>query len=472
MTRILGAPQSPEPSMNTMGLFKNRIKRISAVFCLLALFLLSYGLFGLFDLSLPERERHPEARYHILEFLEKPQTEPKPAGTTLEDRDPPVHEKYGTFSLNSDLHCLNKESPQKTIQRGPYWVFQNYIKGERIFNCNETITYTTHADPTFLDNLEPLLERWQGPVSLAIYAPGKDFQRSVESILFFRHCGPSSLVKDWVSFHLFFSTDFLPPQAYQLLKPEDLTKQPVNCTQLADRAVGKLFQAEHKLDYPINVARNIAREMATTHFLFPSDIELYPSPGLIPDFLAMIQRNGPELREAKNPRVFVNAIFEIEIGQELPSTKEELTRTYAQGMTQSFHNSICPTCHKIPGFYAWLKDLKNDTMRVFQTSKRAPPYIHWEPIFIGTNAEPFYDERLSWQGQGDKMTQAYVMCVQNYDFHILSNSFLIHKPGIKSKKESHLKKEWKKVQKQKELITRIVMPQLKRIFGSRPECTL
>ena len=32
--------------------------------------------------------------------------------------------------------------------------------------------------------------------------------------------------------------------------------------------------------YPVNVARNIARESAATHFVFPSDIELYPSPGM------------------------------------------------------------------------------------------------------------------------------------------------------------------------------------------------
>ena len=32
--------------------------------------------------------------------------------------------------------------------------------------------------------------------------------------------------------------------------------------------------------YPVNVARNIARESSATHFVFPSDIELYPSPGM------------------------------------------------------------------------------------------------------------------------------------------------------------------------------------------------
>ena len=28
-----------------------------------------------------------------------------------------------------------------------------------VIRCNESITYTTHGDFTFLDNLEPLLER-------------------------------------------------------------------------------------------------------------------------------------------------------------------------------------------------------------------------------------------------------------------------------------------------------------------------
>ena len=58
-------------------------------------------------------------------------------------------------------------------------------------------------------------------------------------------------------------------------------------------------------------------------------------------------------------------------------------------------------------------------MRVFRVAKRYWPYDIWEPFFIGTNAEPFYDERLTWEGKGDKMTQAYQMCVLDYEFHIL-----------------------------------------------------
>lgn len=46
-----------------------------------------------------------------------------------------------------------------------------------------------------------------------------------------------------------------------------------------------------------------------------------------------------------------------------------------------------------------------EKMRVFHIAKRYRPHHHWEPIYIGTNKEPIYDERLSWEGQSDKMTQ-------------------------------------------------------------------
>ena len=36
------------------------------------------------------------------------------------------------------------------------------------------------------------------------------------------------------------------------------------------------YKKKLSLDYPVNVARNVARLTAATHFVFPSDIELYP----------------------------------------------------------------------------------------------------------------------------------------------------------------------------------------------------
>lgn len=61
--------------------------------------------------------------------------------------------------LRELLGCQDKSMLRRTAQRGDYWVLYNYVPARRWFRCDESITYTTHADFTFLDNLEPLLNR-------------------------------------------------------------------------------------------------------------------------------------------------------------------------------------------------------------------------------------------------------------------------------------------------------------------------
>lgn len=66
------------------------------------------------------------------------------------------------FSFNRLLiHCHDKEYEPQTVQRGDFWVLKNYVRADHgELRCFETLTYTTHADYTFLDNLIPLLERY------------------------------------------------------------------------------------------------------------------------------------------------------------------------------------------------------------------------------------------------------------------------------------------------------------------------
>lgn len=49
--------------------------------------------------------------------------------------------------------------------------------------------------------------------------------------------------------------------------------------------------------------------------------------------------------------------------------------------------------------------LKILDLGIFHIGKRIGYFVHWEPIYIGTNDDPHYDERLSWEGKSDKMTQ-------------------------------------------------------------------
>ena len=65
-----------------------------------------------------------------------------------------------TENVFQPIQCLEKDTRPQITMRGQYWVFYNYVPAEKKFKCNETVTYTTHCDHTFLDNLVPLLKRY------------------------------------------------------------------------------------------------------------------------------------------------------------------------------------------------------------------------------------------------------------------------------------------------------------------------
>lgn len=169
--------------------------------------------------------------------------------------------------------------------------------------------------------------------------------------------------------------------------------------------------------------------------------------------------------------VYVLPIFEIERSCQVPGNKSELVELFQHGSAVWFYYQICPTCHEIPQADDWIESGVDDEyeMKVFATTKRQGQFNHWEPIYIGTNDDPFYDERLSWEGKSDKMSQAYVMCLLDYDFDVLSNAFLVHKPGIKSLAEAareHLE------QMNKQLIADKILKEIKVFYGERRGCKI
>lgn len=63
--------------------------------------------------------------------------------------------------LRSIVNCQDKSFEPVTRQRGEFWVLHNFVKAEHgPLGCHETVTYTTHGDFTFMDNLVPLLEKF------------------------------------------------------------------------------------------------------------------------------------------------------------------------------------------------------------------------------------------------------------------------------------------------------------------------
>ncbi|PSN44806.1 hypothetical protein C0J52_25714 [Blattella germanica] len=386
----------------------------------------------------------------------------------LQVPEPSVNENGTLNKLEDVVKCHDKSMVPRIAQRSDFWVLYNYIPASRKFRCHETITYTTHADYTFLDNLVPLLDRWRGPVSLAIHAPGTDFAPTMEAIRYVRDC-TSPLISEYVTFHIFFGTRHVPKQ---VPFSSAVLAESANCSLPApwiNVTAAQLYKTRAKILYPVNIGRNIARESAVTHFILPSDIELYPSPGLIDNFLEMIRRQDPPLLH-RNPKVFPLPIFELEKGVELPNNKTQLVNMLKNGTAIPFHKKLCPGCHNIPKSKEWMAAKETVGLHVFHIGKRTGYFVHWEPIFIGTHEDPLYDERLSWEGKSDKMTQGYALCVLDYEFQILDNAFLVHKPGIKT-----MKKDPQRAMlagKTNALIRKVIFPELKVLYGTKKGCAV
>lgn len=156
--------------------------------------------------------------------------------------------------------------------------------------------------------------------------------------------------------------------------------------------------------YPINVARNLARKSSQTHFVLASDIELYPTPDFIAKFLGMVVRMR-DLFENDQPKIFVLPVFEIPHNETVPDSKSELQDMYARKKAFWFHYKLCKPCHAIPQSEKWIASKEGEKLGVFATVKRKEQFRVWEAFYVGTNREPWFDERLIWEGQRNKMTQ-------------------------------------------------------------------
>ncbi|XP_022911266.2 beta-1,4-glucuronyltransferase 1-like [Onthophagus taurus] len=359
--------------------------------------------------------------------------------------------------------------------RGKYFVLYNYVLPSLSFNCRESVTYTTHGDFSFLENIETLVDRWDGPISLAVYAPGSDFELSLRSIKYLRNCRHSK-IKKFVTFHVFFDWEHFPVKES---KPPIINRynDEINCNQKPPYSIkeSSSYRFSKNLTYPINTARNIARQTSQTHFVLASDIELYPPINFSAKFLNMIA-NKSHINQinVKKPHVFVTPVFELAKHSKIPNNKTQLQTLLKEKLAQLFHHDICSICHRIPKLNEWIEskeEIDDEAYDVFAVGERTKKYSHWEPFYVGTRNDPPFDERLTWEGQSNKIPQAYSMCLLDYQYLVLNNAFLVHRPGIKKSKDQ-LTKFSKLVAKTNYLLRNVIHHELMSLYGKKKGCRL
>lgn len=161
------------------------------------------------------------------------------------------------------------------------------------------------------------------------------------------------------------------------------------------------------LAYPINVLRNVARLSAPTRHVLASDIELYPSIHIVSMFTDLWTRMAAgqvPLVNQSRPHVFVLPIFEVDGSSTPPETKSQLAVMLKSGKAIFFHKWVCDSCQNFVNRDKWIGETADSNkLNIFRKTQRKQSY--WEPLYIGTNNEPLYEERLSWNGKRDKMSQ-------------------------------------------------------------------
>ena len=338
--------------------------------------------------------------------------------------------------IESDRGEESKRPWWKFENRSSYSVLRNYIIGSgqtidvdgsilRRDDFDLSVTYTTQGSYEFLHHAEQLCRRFDGPVSIAVYAPSSEFQIAVNLIYYLRECGHPCVRRN-ISWHMIYDS---------LMKVDnlDINKYPdeflidnnvnlnFNCsvrykdymnslTSIYDRDANKSLlnvRTKNHLPYPINVLRNVARLSANTKYVLASDIELYPSTNIVKMFRKMLakEKKGQlKLVDASKPHVYILPIFEVEANSSAPETKQQLVQMLKQGRVIPFHKWVCDACQNFVDREKWpIETVSPNELNIFRSTKRKKTY--WEPLYIGTNDEPLYDERLSWDGKRDKMSQ-------------------------------------------------------------------
>lgn len=121
----------------------------------------------------------------------------------------------------------------------------------------------------------------------------------------------------------------------------------------------------------------------------------------------MITTN-PQYLSSDNVNVFVIPVFEITERSEVPSNKTELQTMLKNETAQPFHMKLCRSCHDIPRMNEWIELEESDGFHVFTVANRKRKQAFWEPFYVGTQKEPLFDERLTWEGQKSKMIQVII----------------------------------------------------------------
>ncbi len=282
---------------------------------------------------------------------------------------------------------------------GQYRVYKNLIKSDFTTNqkpgsdpSSNVLALATHTTINNLHHLDSLLERWQNPLSVAIFAHGQDVKFATALVYALSFFCPQ--IQALVDFHLVCLSgemaSFPEQDREHFAGLEDCPSVFSRLESHSDKY--KNYAISGNVSYPNNLLRNVARGGTESSYILVIDIDMMPSADLHQQFLAMIMRREPASNE-----VFVLPAFEIRHARKMPATKSELVQLYQVGEVRPFYEELCSRCQAPSNYSQWVNShvRETGTLEVAYTLTWVDP---WEPFYIGPHTVPLYDENFKQYG--------------------------------------------------------------------------
>lgn len=275
-----------------------------------------------------------------------------------------------------------QEQPKDDDPCYEYYLEQQLIRRVHLFYFEYSyqpvandVTLVTHSSMDRLQIIETLLTHWEGPVSIALYASDAEAQQ------FIRYA-----------------------QKSQVLKKR---------TNMALHLVYKDGEF-----YPVNHLRNVALEQAQTPYVFLSDIDFLPVPGLY----EKLKKTAAETKMSRKA-IVVPAFETFHYKLSFPKSKEELIPALDDGSVTTFRKSVWPKGHLPTDFEKW---------RISNANYK----IKWQPdfepyIMVEKKSVPLYDERFIGFGW-NKVSHIMTLFAMHYEFYVAANVFIVHMPHAPS----------------------------------------
>ncbi|KAK0417909.1 hypothetical protein QR680_013274 [Steinernema hermaphroditum] len=279
-------------------------------------------------------------------------------------------------------------------------------------------------------NLLLQVKNWDGPISLAVVFPESVGARTTEELVACTAGKLRSLRESEDAIRRRLSVHFLVPRQKKVCpKCEIEPRTGKECRLLL--GLSQYRTVDDLLDYPVNVARNMARKMVRSKYMVLADLDHLFSAHFEEKMARLAKRKLSE-----NPKLaLVYRIFEMaDDVKKLPGSKADLRALFEARRAFVFHHQWHG--HHIKHLDAWF-EAEEGGPEEQPSVQFVQPYnvTDWEPQFVSLTAIPEHDETFSYPA-ADNTVLRWEMCRAGFEFAVVHDVFMFHL-GIKRRAEQN-----------------------------------